>query len=74
MSRREICDVNIVPQTGSVRRIEVVAEHRERLSISEPCCDSERNQMRFRIVSLTDHALGSAPAALKYRNATPVMP
>ncbi len=69
VSITQIVDVDVVTDTGSVRRGVVIAENGDFVALPQCDLQHDRYQVRLGIVVLADRSVGSRPAALKYRSA-----
>ena len=57
MRFRQIADVDVVADTGAIRRRVIVAKQRHRLARLDST-QQQRNQMRLRLVALSESCLG----------------
>ncbi len=63
--RAEIVDVDVVTNAGLVAGRPIIAENRNRLSLAECHLQHDGDQMRFRIVVLSDVSLGRSSGSVE---------
>src|SRR4051794_19004055 len=65
MGMREVGDVDVVTDRGTIARVEIRAVDREGAVLPERRLDREWNDMRLRLMPLADLALGVTPGCVE---------